>query len=61
MKIIETTRLVLREFTTDDAEFILELLNSPGWLQFIGDRGVRTTDDARNYISGKLIESYKKN
>ena len=61
MKLIETNRLVLREFTTADAEFILHLLNSPGWLKFIGDRGVKTTDDASEYITDKLIDSYKTN
>jgi len=60
MRILETERLILREFTTDDAIFILEILNSPTWLKFIGDRGVRTLDDARNYISDKFINSYKK-
>jgi RimJ/RimL family protein N-acetyltransferase len=61
LKITETARLILREFTTDDAEFILELLNSPGWLRFIGDRGVKNLDDARKYITEKLIGGYNKN
>ena len=42
MTMIETKRLTLREITTDDAAFILDLLNDPSFLQFIGDRGVRT-------------------
>lgn len=37
--------------TADDAPFILELLNEPSWIRFVGDRGVRTLDDARRYIS----------
>ena len=40
MEVVETERLVLRHFTPDDAAFILELLNEPGWKQYIGDRGV---------------------
>jgi RimJ/RimL family protein N-acetyltransferase len=51
MKVLETDRLILRWITVDDAPFILELLNDPGWLNFIGDRGVRTTEAAREYIS----------
>ena len=50
MKIMETDRLILRWLTPDDAAFILELLNDPTWIRFIGDRGVRTLEDARNYI-----------
>lgn len=48
--VCETPRLRLRHVTDADAPFILELLNDPGWLRFIGDRGVRTLDDARGYI-----------
>ena len=61
MKILETERLLLREITGGDAEFILELLNEPGWIQNIGDRGVRTIEDARRYIADKLAASYERN
>lgn len=50
MKVIETERLILRKLIADDAEFILELLNEPDWLKYIGDRGVRTLEDAGKYI-----------
>lgn len=60
-KIITTKRLFLREANLDDAEFILELLNSKGWLDNIGDRDIRTIDDAKNYISAKLLPNYGKN
>lgn len=59
MKILETERLILRLQTTDDAAFILELLNDPSWLQFIGDRGVRTLEDARAYILNGAVRSYE--
>jgi [ribosomal protein S5]-alanine N-acetyltransferase len=49
--ILLTPRLAIRAFTLDDAPFIVELLNDPGWLKNIGDRGVRTLDDARRYLS----------
>lgn len=48
--VLETPRLLLREFTDDDLPFVLRLLNEPSWLRFIGDRGVRTLDDARRYL-----------
>ncbi|QNM95403.1 GNAT family N-acetyltransferase [Chitinimonas koreensis] len=50
MQILRTSRLTLRTLAEDDAAFILELLNDLGWLRYIGDRGVRTLDDARRYI-----------
>lgn len=58
MKILETPRLILRQMTIDDAAFMLDLLNDPSWLRFIGDRGVRTLDDARNYILQGAMASY---
>jgi RimJ/RimL family protein N-acetyltransferase len=60
MNIIETDRLILRRLSTDDAEFIHDLYNQPSFLQFIGDRGIRTLDDARDFLSKKLIESYER-
>jgi RimJ/RimL family protein N-acetyltransferase len=50
MKILETDRLILRHQIIEDAVFIIELLNDPSWIQYIGDRGVRTLEDARKYI-----------
>ncbi|MEH7073635.1 GNAT family N-acetyltransferase [Neobacillus drentensis] len=58
MKVMETERLTLRWLTPDDAAFILELLNDPTWVRFIGDRGIRTLDDARNYIVNGPMEMY---
>jgi len=50
MVVLETERLRLRELEAADAAFILELVNEPDWLRFIGDRGIRDLDAARNYI-----------
>ena len=58
---LETERLTLREFTTDDAEFSLRLLNEPSFLRFIGDKGVRNLQDARQYILNGPIASYNQN
>ena len=59
MSVLATDRLVLRQLSIDDAEFILELLNEPSFLHFIGDKGVRTLDDAREYILKGPVASYE--
>jgi len=51
---------LLRRFVEDDAGFVLALLNDPAFLQFIGDKRVRTIDDAKNYLKTGPIESYRK-
>jgi [ribosomal protein S5]-alanine N-acetyltransferase len=60
MTILETDQLVLAELSIPDAPFILELVNSPGWLQFIGDRGIKNITDAENYIINGPMASYRK-
>lgn len=55
---IETERLLLRWLEASDAVFMLELLNDPDWLRYIGDRGVRSVEDARNYIAAGPRELY---
>ena len=57
---LETERLQLRRLSVDDAEFILRLLNEPSFIQNIGDRGVRTIEDARAYIIKGPLASYDK-
>lgn len=57
--ILETDRLILQEFTTADANFILDLLNEPAFHRYIGDKGVRTIDEARIYLTEGAISSYK--
>jgi RimJ/RimL family protein N-acetyltransferase len=58
--ILETDRLRIRRLSEDDAEFILRLLNEPSFIQNIGDRGVRTLDDARAYLVKGPLASYEK-
>jgi [ribosomal protein S5]-alanine N-acetyltransferase len=53
-----TGRLTLRELNLEDAAFILELLNEPAFLRFIGDKGVRNLHDAREYLLQGPIGSY---
>lgn len=58
--VAETERLVLRRLRVADAGFILELVNTSGWLRFIGDRGVRNVDDAIEYLRKGPFDSYEK-
>jgi len=58
--VAETPRLILRHLEERDAAFFLELTNDPDWIRFIGDRGLRTTDDARAYLRDRLIAMYAK-
>lgn len=58
MTIIETPRLALRQLTEEDAPFILELLNEPAFIEHIGDKGVRSLEDARGYIRSGPMSSY---
>lgn len=51
----ETERLLLKATTEDDAEFLVELFNTPTWLQYIGDRNVHSREDAIKYIQEKII------
>jgi len=59
MDILFTTpRLSVRPFVLEDAPFVLELLNTPGWLQYIGDRNIRSLNDAREYLLNGPLHSY---
>ncbi len=58
MSELTTPRLTLRRFTEDDAPFILELINDPDWIRFIGDKEVRTLEDARRYLRDGPIAMY---
>ena len=58
--VLETDRLLLRRLRPDDAAFILELVNDPDWLRYIGDKGVRNLDDARGYIENGPMVMYAK-
>jgi RimJ/RimL family protein N-acetyltransferase len=57
-EVLSTPRLLLRQLSADDAEFILELLNEEPFLQNVGDRGVRTLPDAAAYILNGPVASY---
>jgi RimJ/RimL family protein N-acetyltransferase len=56
--VAETPRLRLRQLTSSDAAFIVELLNDPDFIRNVGDRGVRTDTDAQRYIHSGPAASY---
>lgn len=56
---ITTDRLSISQLTLDDTEFILELVNSPSWITYIGDRNIRSTQDAENYLLEGPMLSYQ--
>ena len=60
MIVLETERLFLRRLSSANSEFILELLNQPSFLRYIGDKAVRNTDDAINYIQTGPVASYER-
>lgn len=59
MHVLDTERLSLREFTPQDAPFLLRLVNEPGWIRNINDPGVRTVDDALAWAEGRLFKAYR--
>jgi ribosomal-protein-alanine N-acetyltransferase len=60
MNVVETERLLLRRFTADDAGFVLRLLNEPSFMQNIGDKNVRTQEQAVHYLVDGPIRSYER-
>lgn len=56
----ETERLTLHPVSLDDAAFMLELYNSPNFIRYIGDRGLRSIHDAERYISEKFIPQFER-
>lgn len=61
MFLLETERLQLCHLALDDAGFILRLVNEPGWLRFIGDRGIHTLAAAEAYLRDGPMASYEAN
>jgi len=61
METIESERLFLRPLTLEDGEFILELLNTDGFIKYIGDRNVKTIEQAEDYLLNGPLKSYETN
>jgi len=58
--VLQTERLVLRHFHQNDAEFIVRLLNEPSFIEYIGDKRVRTVEEANEYLLNGPIGSYER-
>lgn len=58
---LKTNRLSINHLTTADTDFIIALLNSEGWLDFIGNRNIIDTSDALNYLNTGPFKSYLEN
>jgi RimJ/RimL family protein N-acetyltransferase len=61
VKILETERLIVREIESSDDAFILDLLNQPSFIKYIGDRNVRNLEQAREFIENRYRASYREN
>lgn len=59
LSLLTTPRLIIREAGEADATFVFELLNSPTWIRFIGDRGIHRHQDAVHYIRNSMVKSYR--
>jgi len=57
--VLHTERLTLAKLSFDDADFIFDLLNEPTFKRFIGDKGIRTTDDALQYLRDVPLRQYE--
>lgn len=56
--ILTTERLIIRQLTLKDCSFFFELVNDPAWIQNIGDRNVKTLQDAEDYLNDRIIPPY---
>lgn len=57
--VTETKRLIIYKFSISDAPFFLKLVNSPNWIKYIGDRNIKTIEDAEKNIANGHLKSYK--
>lgn len=55
MKTYETERLIIKPITLDDAAFLLDLYNRPKFIQYIGDKNLRSISDAQTYIQNRFL------
>lgn len=57
---LATRRLELTQLSEQDAEFVLGMLNEPSFVRYIGDRGVRSLEDARRYVRDGPMTGYER-
>jgi len=56
----ETEHLILKPTTVEDATFFLELYNTPDWIKYIGDRNIKTKEDAATFIRKKIMPQFER-
>lgn len=56
----QTKRLILKPTSVEDAAFFLELYNTPDWLKYIGDRNIKTKEDAETFIRKKIMPQFER-
>ncbi|MEM1338072.1 MAG: GNAT family N-acetyltransferase [Bacteroidota bacterium] len=59
-KLFETKRLLLKPTLAEDAELIFEVFNTPKWIKYVGDRNIKTVENARDYITTKMLPQLKR-
>ena len=59
MTVTSTKRLIISQVTETDAPFFVELMNTPSWIKYIGDRNIKSVKDAENYLKNGILKSYK--
>lgn len=59
-KIYETERLIIRPMSLEDGDFILDLYNRPKFIQYIGDRHIKTVSDAESYITNRFLPQFER-
>jgi RimJ/RimL family protein N-acetyltransferase len=60
LNVAETERLRIRWLNADDSAFIFALVNQPSWIQYIGDKGIKTLQDALRYIESGPVAMYQR-
>ncbi len=59
MNIVETKRLIISKIALEDASFLLDLVNTPSYIKYIGDKKLRTQSDTEDYIKNTHFKSYE--
>ena len=54
-----TERLILRPTLEEDAELVYELMNSPKFIQYVGDRKISSLEAAKTFIQTKMRPQLK--
>ena len=56
--IAKTERTSIRALQLGDADFMMRLMQTPGWLRYIGDRNIHSLEDAQTYLQNGLLKLF---